>query len=177
MLSSYGFYCNGKVLWWKETWIGKGSFQVTNLRSQSFVEESQSRGQKLLTSFLFIAFSICFLTQLRTTCWGVAQSTVCWALRHRLIQEMSLRLAHKSVSRKRFLSWNFLLPKWLCLVSSLRNETCKLIKQPTNKQSSITTTKKNHKINVENCWRWQENMEYDLCAYDIILKGFWTFHI
>lgn len=97
--------------WWStmiERNVGtKGLFQVTNLRSQSFAEGSQSRGQKLMTSFLLLAFSGCFLTQLRTTCWGVAWSTACWVLPHRLIQELPLRLAHKSVLRNHFLSWNF----------------------------------------------------------------------
>lgn len=164
--------------WWStmiERNVGtKGLFQVTNLRSQSFAEGSQSREQKLLTSFLLLAFSGCFLTQLRTTCWGVAWSTACWVLPHRLIHSGIAAQACPQVSlEESFSELKFLLPKWLCLVSSSQNQTSKLTKQPTSNHQ----LQKKDTINVEDCGRWQEEMKYDLCVDDILLKGFWTFRV
>lgn len=121
--------------WWNtmiERNVGtKGLLQVTNLRSQSFAEGSQSRGQKLLTSFLLIAFSGCFLTQLNNLLRsGLVHSllgpptSINSGIAPQACPQVSLE--------KSFSELKFLLPKWLCLVSSSQNQTSKLTKQPTS---------------------------------------------
>lgn len=61
--------------------------------------------EMLLAGFFLVAFSACFLIELRTTNPGVASATMGWALHHQsLIKKMTYMRAYSPVLWKHFLS-------------------------------------------------------------------------
>lgn len=68
--------------------------------------QGTGRGGLLLIDLLLMAFSACFLLELRTTCPGVEPPTVSWALPYQLlIEKMLHRLAYCRILWRCFLCY------------------------------------------------------------------------
>lgn len=98
----------------KATWRGKDLFhlQLDSLSSGKLrLElEAETRGM-LLPGLLPLTWSATFLKHSRSTCLGMAQSTVDWTFLHQVsVRRMLRRHDHRPVCFEQFFSWGSFFP-------------------------------------------------------------------